>query len=160
LAHPAPDPIRAIVSSYESPIIRSCARLRFTVLRQIFLEEIDQYLPMTGRLLDVACGFAFPRRGRSGDREAPQLLSVTARVSTDHDPIGTQAAGRDHILAGFEEDRRGAVRRLDVLRVDDQPSAALMGRAEQDGQTHTDEAARSHLAPPLALVYRPGWSAP
>jgi len=57
LAHPAPDPIRAIVSSYQSPIIRAYSRLRFTVLRQIFLEEIGQYLPKTGRILDVACGF-------------------------------------------------------------------------------------------------------
>lgn len=54
---PATDPIRAIVSSYDSPIIRAYSRLRFTVLRQIFLEEIGQYLPKTGRILDVACGF-------------------------------------------------------------------------------------------------------
>lgn len=57
MAHPAPDPIRAIVNSYDSPIIRAYSRLRFTVLRQIFLEEIEQYLPTTGRILDVACGF-------------------------------------------------------------------------------------------------------
>ena len=54
---PASDPIRAIVSSYDSRIIRTYSRLRFTVLRQIFLEEIGQYLPKTGRILDVACGF-------------------------------------------------------------------------------------------------------
>ena len=41
----AADPIRAIVESYDRPLIRAYSRVRFTILRQIFLEEIEQYLP-------------------------------------------------------------------------------------------------------------------
>ena len=31
--------------------------MRFTILRQIFLEELGQYLPRQGRVLDLGCGF-------------------------------------------------------------------------------------------------------
>jgi 2-polyprenyl-6-hydroxyphenyl methylase/3-demethylubiquinone-9 3-methyltransferase len=49
--------IRSIVSSYDDPVIRLYSRLRFTILRQTFLEEIGQYLPPEGRVLDLGCGF-------------------------------------------------------------------------------------------------------
>jgi 2-polyprenyl-6-hydroxyphenyl methylase/3-demethylubiquinone-9 3-methyltransferase len=51
------DPIRRIVASYRDPLIRIYSRVRFIILRQIFLEEIGQYLPREGRILDVGCGF-------------------------------------------------------------------------------------------------------
>jgi 2-polyprenyl-3-methyl-5-hydroxy-6-metoxy-1,4-benzoquinol methylase len=55
---PAPDRlIRDIVASYESWVIRTYSRLRFVILRQTFLEEIGQYLPERGRVLDLGCGF-------------------------------------------------------------------------------------------------------
>ncbi len=50
-------PIRAIVAGYDSFIIRLYSRIRFIILRQVFLEEIDQYLPKRGRVLDIGCGF-------------------------------------------------------------------------------------------------------
>lgn len=53
----ADDPIRRIVGSYRSRLIRTYSRLRFLILRQVFLEEIGQYLPRNGRILDVGCGF-------------------------------------------------------------------------------------------------------
>ncbi len=49
--------IRRIVDSYRDFITRSYAKVRFTILRQPFLEEIDQYLPPAGRILDLGCGF-------------------------------------------------------------------------------------------------------
>jgi 2-polyprenyl-3-methyl-5-hydroxy-6-metoxy-1,4-benzoquinol methylase len=53
----ARDPIRRIVASYDARIVRWYSRVRFTILRQSFLEEIGQYLPRSGRILDVGCGF-------------------------------------------------------------------------------------------------------
>ena len=47
------DPVRAIrsiVASYDDPVIRLYSRVRFTILRQVFLEEIGQYLPREGRV--------------------------------------------------------------------------------------------------------------
>lgn len=49
--------IRDIVRSYDSPIVRTYAAIRFQILRQRFLDEIGQYLPQQGRILDVGCGF-------------------------------------------------------------------------------------------------------
>ena len=49
--------IRRIVRSYRDLVTRSYAKVRFAILRQPFLEEIDQYLPPTGRILDLGCGF-------------------------------------------------------------------------------------------------------
>jgi 2-polyprenyl-3-methyl-5-hydroxy-6-metoxy-1,4-benzoquinol methylase len=51
------NPIREIVASYRDPIIRIYSMLRFTILRQYFLDEIGQYLPQRGRILDIGCGF-------------------------------------------------------------------------------------------------------
>ena len=47
----------AIIASYDSLIIRLYVRIRFYILRQRFLNEIRQYLPKSGRILDIGCGF-------------------------------------------------------------------------------------------------------
>jgi len=49
--------VRDIINNYDDPIIRTYARVRFLIFRQIFLEEIGQYLPRSGRILDLGCGF-------------------------------------------------------------------------------------------------------
>jgi 2-polyprenyl-3-methyl-5-hydroxy-6-metoxy-1,4-benzoquinol methylase len=49
--------ISEICRSYRSPLVRAYAAIRFQILRQRFLEEIGQYLPRQGRILDVGCGF-------------------------------------------------------------------------------------------------------
>ena len=49
--------IRRIVASYDNLVIRLYSRIRFTILRQPFLEEIGQYLPDEGDVLDLGCGF-------------------------------------------------------------------------------------------------------
>jgi cyclopropane fatty-acyl-phospholipid synthase-like methyltransferase len=51
------DTIRNIVGAYDSHIVKLYALIRFHILRQRFLEEIGQYLPATGRVLDLGCGF-------------------------------------------------------------------------------------------------------
>lgn len=48
--------IGRIISSY-SGIIRLYAVVRFKIIHLRFLEEIEQYLPPAGTLLDLGCGF-------------------------------------------------------------------------------------------------------
>jgi SAM-dependent methyltransferase len=38
-------------------VIRAYSRARFLILRQRFLDEIGQYLPASGDVLDLGCGF-------------------------------------------------------------------------------------------------------
>lgn len=49
--------IRDMIHSLQSPIVRAYSRVRFTILRQLFLEEIGQYLPRSGDVLDLGGGF-------------------------------------------------------------------------------------------------------
>ena len=49
--------IRNVVRAYDDPVVRAYCWARFLVLRQRFLEEIGQYLPASGAVLDIGCGF-------------------------------------------------------------------------------------------------------
>jgi SAM-dependent methyltransferase len=49
--------VREIIRAYDDPIVRAYCTVRFAILRQRFLFEIDQYLPPSGDVLDVGCGF-------------------------------------------------------------------------------------------------------
>jgi cyclopropane fatty-acyl-phospholipid synthase-like methyltransferase len=49
--------IARVVRAYDDPVIRAYCWGRFLILRQRFLEEIGQYLPEEGPVLDLGCGF-------------------------------------------------------------------------------------------------------
>src|SRR2546427_10785680 len=51
------DAIARVVAAYDDPVTRAYSRARFLILRQRFLDEIGQYLPETGTVLDIGCGF-------------------------------------------------------------------------------------------------------
>ncbi len=47
----------SVIRAYDDRIVRAYCWGRFGILRQRFLDEIGQYLPARGRVLDVGCGF-------------------------------------------------------------------------------------------------------
>lgn len=47
----------SIIGSYESAIIRAYCWGRFQILHKRFLDEVGQYLPANGKILDIGCGF-------------------------------------------------------------------------------------------------------
>jgi 2-polyprenyl-3-methyl-5-hydroxy-6-metoxy-1,4-benzoquinol methylase len=49
--------VRKIIRAYDDPIVRAYCWARFGILRQRFLDEIGQYLPDAGPVLDIGCGF-------------------------------------------------------------------------------------------------------
>jgi cyclopropane fatty-acyl-phospholipid synthase-like methyltransferase len=49
--------VRRIIRAYDDPIVRAYCWARFGILRQRFLDEIGQYLPEAGSVLDIGCGF-------------------------------------------------------------------------------------------------------
>jgi cyclopropane fatty-acyl-phospholipid synthase-like methyltransferase len=49
--------ITRVVDAYDDWVIRTYSRARFLILRQRFLDEIGQYLPPSGDVLDLGCGF-------------------------------------------------------------------------------------------------------
>ena len=50
-------PIPSIIRAYDDTVVRAYCWGRFWILRQRFLDEIGQYLPAHGRVLDLGCGF-------------------------------------------------------------------------------------------------------
>ncbi|HEY3067689.1 MAG TPA: class I SAM-dependent methyltransferase [Methylomirabilota bacterium] len=51
------DTVRKIIRAYDDPVVRTYCWVRFGILRQRFLDEIGQYLPDAGPVLDIGCGF-------------------------------------------------------------------------------------------------------
>jgi 2-polyprenyl-3-methyl-5-hydroxy-6-metoxy-1,4-benzoquinol methylase len=49
--------VRRIIRAYDDPVVRAYCWARFGILRQRFLDEIGQYLPASGAVLDIGCGF-------------------------------------------------------------------------------------------------------
>ena len=49
--------VREIVRAYDDPVVRAYCWARFGIMRQRFLDEIGQYLPAEGPVLDIGCGF-------------------------------------------------------------------------------------------------------
>jgi 2-polyprenyl-3-methyl-5-hydroxy-6-metoxy-1,4-benzoquinol methylase len=49
--------IRSVIRAFDDPVVKAYCWGRFWILRQRFLDEIGQYLPAAGRVLDVGCGF-------------------------------------------------------------------------------------------------------
>src|SRR3989304_4544134 len=49
--------IARVIAAYDDPIIRAYSWGRFLILPQRFLDEIGQYLPAEGPILDIGCGF-------------------------------------------------------------------------------------------------------
>jgi 2-polyprenyl-3-methyl-5-hydroxy-6-metoxy-1,4-benzoquinol methylase len=54
---PSEAPLQRIVDAYDDAIVRIYCTIRFMILRLRFLDEIGQYLPPSGQVLDVGCGF-------------------------------------------------------------------------------------------------------
>lgn len=49
--------VHSVIRAYDDRIVQAYCWARFGILRQRFLDEIGQYLPARGRVLDVGCGF-------------------------------------------------------------------------------------------------------
>ena len=49
--------VSEIIAAYDDRIIQLYCWVRFRILRQRFLDEIGQYLPTSGTVLDIGCGF-------------------------------------------------------------------------------------------------------
>jgi 2-polyprenyl-3-methyl-5-hydroxy-6-metoxy-1,4-benzoquinol methylase len=49
--------IGEIIKVYDNWFVKAYSWGRFKILHQRFLDEIGQYLPKTGRVLDIGCGF-------------------------------------------------------------------------------------------------------
>jgi cyclopropane fatty-acyl-phospholipid synthase-like methyltransferase len=72
--------VKRIIRAYDDPIVRAYCWVRFGILRQRFLDEIGQYLPDAGPVLDIGCGFGLFSLyyAASGPRRFVRGLDVNA----------------------------------------------------------------------------------
>jgi SAM-dependent methyltransferase len=91
------DAVKRIIRAYDDPVVRAYCWARFVILRQRFLDEIGQYLPEEGPVLDIGCGFGLfslyyaatgPRRLLRGldldPRRVAQARRASARLGLDN----------------------------------------------------------------------------
>src|SRR5262245_66514676 len=97
------DAIRRVIRAYDDPVVRAYCWTRFWILRQRFLDEIGQYLPAAGPVLDIGCGFGLfslyyasvePRRLLRGIDLSPRRIAMARR-----------AAARLRVDNGSQEER-------------------------------------------------------
>ncbi len=110
--------VARVIAAYDDPIIRAYSWGRFLILRQRFLDEIGQYLPDEGTILDIGCGFglfslyyaqvlpAASFRGLDLDARRIAIATEAARrlglVNTAYavgDARGFRASGGEHAAA-------------------------------------------------------------
>ncbi|HTO12080.1 MAG TPA: methyltransferase domain-containing protein [Candidatus Binatia bacterium] len=98
--------VRKIIRAYDDPIVRAYGWVRFGILRQRFLDEIGQYLPAEGPVLDIGCGFGLFSLyyAATGPRRFVRGLDVNRRRIA----LARRAAGRLglHNVAYEESDAR------------------------------------------------------
>jgi SAM-dependent methyltransferase len=82
--------IRSVIRAYDDPVVRAYSWARFWILRQRFLDEIGQYLPDAGPVLDIGCGFGLfslyyaatgPRRFLRGLDVNPRRIAMARRAA-------------------------------------------------------------------------------
>lgn len=115
--------VRDIVRSYDSPVVRTYAAIRFQILRQRFLDEIGQYLPEQGRILDVGCGFglfALYFAGQSAGRDVQgfdynaRRIAMAARSAERIGLVNCRFTVADAAVAAIDQPF-DAVYMLDIL---------------------------------------------
>ena len=84
------DQIGEIIRVYDTGIIRAYCWARFKIMHLRFLEEIGQYFPLSGNILDIGCGFGlfslyyakkFPQLTISGIDINPKRITIAQRAS-------------------------------------------------------------------------------
>lgn len=83
--------IRSIIAAYDDPVVRAYCWARFWILRQRFLDEIGQYLPDEGVVLDIGCGFGLFSLYYAAT--GPRRLLRGIDVSTGRIALARRAAG-------------------------------------------------------------------
>ena len=82
--------VKRIIRAYDDPVVRAYCWARFGILRQRFLDEIGQYLPDEGPVLDIGCGFGLfslyyaatgPRRLLRGLDLNPRRVALARRAA-------------------------------------------------------------------------------
>jgi len=113
-----------VIASYRDAVIRAYCKVRFRIINMRVLDEMEQYLPREGSILDIGCGFglfslyfAMASRGRrmlSLDLNARRV--ELARRSAEKLGLGDRTNFLNRNVLDYEFDRPvDAIFMLDIL---------------------------------------------
>src|SRR5256884_277351 len=133
--------VRKIIRAYDDPLVRAYCWARFWILRQRFLDEIGQYLPAEGAVLDLGCGFGLfslyyaatgPRRFLRGiDVNARRIaLARRAAARLGIDNVAYEVADARHFKGDGEV---GAAYMLDIVHHVPPETVAKLGEQRRHG---------------------------
>lgn len=121
-----PDQVKVrVIQAYDSALVRAYCTLRFVIMNMRILEEVGQYIPEQGRVLDAGCGFGLfslyfaslspGRRFVSVDLSAPRVAAAQLAAGRLGllDRVEVRAQKVQDIEAGTN--RFAAVYTLDLL---------------------------------------------
>jgi 2-polyprenyl-3-methyl-5-hydroxy-6-metoxy-1,4-benzoquinol methylase len=117
------DAIKRVIRAYDDWIVRAYCWGRFGILRQRFLDEIGQYLPREGRVLDIGCGIGLfslyyaqvnPKLALRGVDLNPKRIAV-ARRAAEHLQLTNVAYELGDARGFTSDDQYDAVYMLDVI---------------------------------------------
>ncbi len=117
------DAVLRVIRAYDDRIVRAYCWGRFWILRQRFLDEIGQYLPTHGRVLDLGCGFGLFSLYYASVRPNLELHGLdrdARRIAMARAAAARLALGNAHYEVGNVMDFRGgegfdAVYMLDMV---------------------------------------------
>lgn len=101
--------ISTIIRAYDAAIIRLYCFLRFQIIRQRFLDEVEQYLPEKGRVVDIGCGFGLFSLYFAGKRRDVQFTGVdrnARRIATAQKAAATLGLANVQYTAADVADHR------------------------------------------------------
>ena len=102
--------IHRVIAAYDDWIVRGYCWGRFGILRQRFLDEIGQYLPAGGRVLDVGCGFGLFSLYYASVRPELQIAGLdrnARRIAMARAAAGRLGLGNVRYEVGDARDFRG-----------------------------------------------------
>ena len=91
---------RSVIRAYDSRLVRLYCTLRFVIMNMRILEEVGQYIPERGRVLDAGCGFGLFSLYFAS--LAPSLELVSVDLSARRIACAQRAAGRLGLLNRLE----------------------------------------------------------
>src|SRR2546430_11861330 len=147
--------VRKIIRAYDDPLVRAYCWARFWILRQRFLDEIGQYLPAEGAVLDLGCGFGLfslyyaatgPRRFLRGiDVNARRIaLARRAAARLGIDNVAYEVADARHFKGDGEV---GAAYMLDIVHhVPPETVAPLLAQLRRDRKSTRLNSSHSQIS--------------
>ncbi len=143
--------VRRIVAAYGTPLVRLYSRIRFLILHAEFLDEMGQYLPESGLVLDIGCGYGLSALYFA--TQFPQLKIRGMDVNPRRIKMAQEAAARLG-LENVEFHAQDAAEFVCDEAIEGAYMLDLIHHVRQESVRHLFEPIAQHMSPGRRLVVK------